>query len=128
MTDQEQIQRDTLWLLATTEKIGWNHAERERFRQVADQIDALLAELKQTERERDRVTYEATILSGAYTILEAKADKLTGALADAVWAADYLAEQQAMQDDGYKERLERARASLADLGKKGGDAQALSSQ
>jgi hypothetical protein len=38
--------------------------------------------------------------------------ELRQALADAIWAADYLAEQQAMPDDGYVERLERARAVL----------------
>jgi hypothetical protein len=37
---------------------------------------------------------------------------LRSALQDAIWAADFLADQQAMPDDGYVERLERARETL----------------
>jgi hypothetical protein len=40
---------------------------------------------------------------------------VTHAATDAVWAADYLSEQQAMPDDGYKARLESARAVLANV-------------
>lgn len=42
--------------------------------------------------------------------------ELEDALKSAVWAADYLSEQQAMPDYGYSKRLEQARAILAKHG------------
>lgn len=44
---------------------------------------------------------------------EERVKALEGALRDAIWAADYLSEQQAMPDDGYSARLESARTLLS---------------
>ena len=38
--------------------------------------------------------------------------RIEQALRDAIWAADYLSEQQAMPDTGYQVRLESAKRSL----------------
>lgn len=39
-------------------------------------------------------------------------ERVVQAIHDAIWAADYLSEQQAIPDYGYKERLEKARRVL----------------
>jgi len=51
--------------------------------------------------------------SGFRLAAESRVAVLEAALRDAIWAADYLADQQAMPDDGYVARLESARKALS---------------
>ena len=73
------------------------------------EFDALHDRIKQAERLYQEANDEAIRLHNRLV----QAEKLAEALGDAIWAADFLAGQQAMPDDGYKARLESAREILA---------------
>ena len=68
-------------------------------------------------RDRDGILRAKKVHVPTRSELEAENRRLRDVLVDALWAADYLAEQQAMPDDGFRERLERAREALAGGGK-----------
>jgi hypothetical protein len=65
-----------------------------------------------SESEREQYGTFAFVAQEDVEFLLGVIAQLRAGLEDAVWAADYLADQQAMADDGYVERLERAKAVL----------------